>query len=358
MIYEKYFSKDYFSARKKFLEDTKKFKKSKAKIIDDLTIDFALHETKKKETLLVLVSATHGVEGYTGSAVQLFFLEKYFEKIKDKYSVFLAHAINPYGFKNNRRYNENNVDLNRNNNLDFSEVNNFFERNHFFKEENLFDMKKSLVNEKLSKLNYYTRVVKLIEKHGIAKTITVLGRGQNKYPKGVCFAGFKKEKSILALEKELKKITTDYKKVIFIDIHTGAAKKYNLDIFTANKLNSKEIKPFAEKLKIKNTENTKKKGTDHIGGMENCFFNNSKGKENIHFTLEYGTVNKYSTVLSLNYLSYLLIKENQVTQYGPFEKLKKIRKEMRKAYSPDTKKYKKFVIKKTDLFFKELISVQ
>lgn len=355
MSYEKYFSKDYYVARSKFLENTKKLKRSKVKIIDDLTIDFALHETKKKETLLVLVSGTHGVEGYTGSAVQLFFLEKYFKKIKDKCSVLLVHALNPYGFKNNRRYNENNVDLNRNNNLDFREVNNFFERNHLLKEENLFDMKKALVNEKLSKLNYYSRIVKLIEKHGVSKTITVLGRGQNKYPKGVCFAGFKKEKSILSLEKKLDKITSGYKKVIFLDIHTGAAKKYNLDVFTANNLNSKEIKPFIKKLKLKNTEKTKKKGTDHIGGMENCFFNNSKGKTNIHFTLEYGTVSKYSTVLSLNYLSYLLIKENQVTQYGPFEKLKKIRKEMRKAYSPDTKKYKKFVIDKTDLFLKKLI---
>lgn len=358
MDFEKYFSKDYYDAKEKFLENTLFFKKFKTKIIDDLTIDYAFYDSKKKEKLFIFVSGTHGVEGYTGSAVQLFFIDKIFEKIKNKYSVLLVHALNPYGFKNNRRYNENNVDLNRNNNLDFTEVNYFFEKNNLLKEETFFYRKKPLVNEKLSKIKYYGVIAKLIEKHGLSKTIEILARGQNKFPKGVCFAGFKKEKSIKDLEKKIKKITKGYKEVIFIDVHTGAAKKYCLDIFSANNINSKEMKSIIKKLKIKNTESTKNKGVNHIGGMENCLFNNSQGKKNIHFTLEFGTINKYSTVLSLNYLSYLLVKENQITHFGPFEKLKKIRKQMKEAYSPSTKKYKKFVIKKSEEFLKKLISDQ
>jgi hypothetical protein len=361
MDYNKYFSKNYFQAREKFRKKTKDFKNSKKIIIDNLTIDFALHETKKKEKLIIIVSGTHGVEGYTGSAVQLYFLDKFYEKIKDNYSIVLIHSLNPYGFKHNRRYNENNVDLNRNNLENFSTLNNLFKTNDpitkIINEYDYFDSKRPLNNSNLEMITYYKEIIKLISKYGISKTITGLGFGQNRYPKGVCFSGTKKEKSILALDKYINKVTKGYKQVIFIDIHTGASTKYNLNVFTKNNPKSKEAKLVKQKINnIKNTYSTKQKGLDHIGGLENSLFKNSNAKENIFLILEYGTINKYSTVLSLNYLSHLLIIENQVTHYGPFKKIKKVREKMRKAYSPDTKKFKKNLIKKTELFFKKLIT--
>jgi len=284
--------------------------------------------------------------------VQLFFMEKYFEKIKNKYSVFLVHALNPYGFKNNRRYNENNVDLNRNN------LENFFDANYHLETKNLyleqfFDAKKPLVNEKLDKIKNNLKVIGLALKYGIKETVKILGYGQNRYPKGICFAGLKKEKSIMFLEKKIKEVTKGYKEVIFLDIHTGASRKYFLDVFMAKNKEGKRKKEIRKLIKISKKEDIK--GITHIGGTENCLFNNSLAKENIHLTLEFGTVNSFSTVLSINYLSNLLYVENQVTQYGPLNKIPAIRKEMRKAYSPDSEKYKKKVIKKTNLFFKKLI---
>lgn len=356
MNYKEYFSKDYFQARKKFILKTKNFKRNRKDIIDDLTIDFAIHETRKKEKLIIFVSGTHGVEGYTGSAIQLYFIDKFFDKIKNKYSIAFIHALNPYGFKNNRRYNENNVDLNRNSLDDFSKLNYLFEIdnpiNNIMKKYDLFDCKRPLNNLNSEIIRHYTKIFSLIFKYGASKTITALGFGQNRYPKGVCFAGIKKEKSIIALEKYIQKITKGYKEAIFIDIHTGASKKYNLDIFTNNKSKLNNLLKIKRKIRnIKEISLTKKKGLDHIGGLENTFFKKSLAKENIYAILEYGTINKYSTVLSLNYLSYLLSIENQVTHYGPIEKLKRIRQRLKKAYFPETKKYMKNVINKTEKLF-------
>lgn len=65
----------------------------------------------------VISSGVHGVEGFAGSAIQIAMLRKVAsEKAKKKYSPTLVfvHAVNPYGMAHFRRFNENNVDLNRN----------------------------------------------------------------------------------------------------------------------------------------------------------------------------------------------------------------------------------------------------
>jgi len=350
--YNKYFSENYFQAREKFRKNTNNLKIKQYPIIDDLTIDTAENHSKKKDKLLIIISGTHGVEGYVGSAFQLFFLDKYFKRIKKDYGILLIHSLNPYGFKNNRRYNENNVDLNRNNNQDFTKINNFFYRNKLFKEENLFNIKSSFLSDNFERIRYNFILCKLIIKHGIKKTITLIAHGQSKYPKGLCFTGKQKEKSIVILDNIIKEATKKYKETILIDVHTGAAKKYNLDFFTANKIDDVKIEVPLKSI------HTEKKGTNHVGGIEHSLFENSKSKKNIHLTLEFGTVNRYSTVVSLNHLSYLLYKENQITNYGPFRRVPLIRQKMKKAYSPENAKFKKNLIKKTDNFFKKIIDYQ
>jgi len=63
----------------------------------------------------MIVSGTHGVEGYAGSACQIGIL--YSDLCKDLAAstrLVFVHAINPYGFAYTRRTNEDNIDLNRN----------------------------------------------------------------------------------------------------------------------------------------------------------------------------------------------------------------------------------------------------
>ena len=71
--------------------------------------------TAEAPAVLLVVSGTHGVEGFTGSALQHHWLDGLGPgDIPDGLRVVLLHAFNPYGFAWVRRVNEDNVDLNRN----------------------------------------------------------------------------------------------------------------------------------------------------------------------------------------------------------------------------------------------------
>jgi len=65
--------------------------------------------------VLLIVSGTHGVEGYAGSALQSWWLgEDSGRESHDDVRVVMVHGFNPVGFSWVRRVNEDNVDLNRN----------------------------------------------------------------------------------------------------------------------------------------------------------------------------------------------------------------------------------------------------
>lgn len=70
--------------------------------------------------LLMHMSGVHGVEGFAGSAVQVAALREMATSgaamnQSRPFTTCFVHAVNPYGFAALRRFNENNVDLNRNN---------------------------------------------------------------------------------------------------------------------------------------------------------------------------------------------------------------------------------------------------
>ena len=80
-----------------------------------LATDVAAGANHEAPNLLVLVSGTHGAEGFCGSGCQVALLEEDMQDVSTGATqVLLVHAINPYGFAWLRRVNEDNVDLNRN----------------------------------------------------------------------------------------------------------------------------------------------------------------------------------------------------------------------------------------------------
>lgn len=73
--------------------------------------------------VLVLISATHGVEGFAGSAIQADFISLLGSaewQLPDDTAVLIIHALNPWGMAWLRRCNQQGVDLNRNF-VDFSQ---------------------------------------------------------------------------------------------------------------------------------------------------------------------------------------------------------------------------------------------
>ncbi len=79
-----------------------------------LYIDLAEVGPEDSDSVIIVVSGTHGVEGYLGSALQRYHLETIDRERTTGPALVFVHALNPYGFSWVRRVNEDNVDLNRN----------------------------------------------------------------------------------------------------------------------------------------------------------------------------------------------------------------------------------------------------
>ncbi|MEO6032022.1 MAG: DUF2817 domain-containing protein, partial [Burkholderiaceae bacterium] len=80
-----------------------------------LTTDVAVLGSAQAERALLIVSGTHGPEGFVGSAAQIALLDALARRADElEVRVVLVHAINPWGFAHISRTTENNVDLNRN----------------------------------------------------------------------------------------------------------------------------------------------------------------------------------------------------------------------------------------------------
>ncbi len=80
-----------------------------------LSIDVARLGAERPGCVLLIISGTHGVEGFCGSGCQVGFLtDRLHEALPADGAALLVHALNPYGFAWLRRVNEDGVDLNRN----------------------------------------------------------------------------------------------------------------------------------------------------------------------------------------------------------------------------------------------------
>jgi hypothetical protein len=356
--YSKYFSDNYEEAREKFITQTKDkgMTQFSEKIVDGLTCDIAITETKNKNKLLILVSGTHGVEGYIGSAFQLMFLDRYFDKLNEKVSICFIHALNPYGFKYNRRVNENNVDINRNFCEDFNNMKinpKIFEI--IKKNEEIFAANGPRKKRLYENYKLYTTMLKSVIKNGVVETIEAGVIGQNLYPKGINYSGVKEEKSNIVFAKIIKKITKEYDEAILLDLHTGIGRKYEMSGSTYHPKDSEEFK------KCNKIVHTLSSHTGihiyNIYSLGKSFLRLTNAKRNYEVLIEFGTISDISSILSSNYLTHLLVVENQIVFYGPKEKLEHIRKKMKKAYYPQETLYKMFMSRQVNKIGRRLLKI-
>jgi hypothetical protein len=117
------FSGDYFQARTAFLEAATA---ANARVQhhacpargprgEALFTDTAWLGDPAAPRVLMVLSGTHGVEGFCGSGFQVHWLRSGLHRhLPADTAVLFVHALNPYGFAWLRRVNEDNVDLNRN----------------------------------------------------------------------------------------------------------------------------------------------------------------------------------------------------------------------------------------------------
>jgi hypothetical protein len=217
------FAPDYFSARDRFLGHAAR---AGARVAHfpigargpdgrELSVDTAYIGTPRPRRLLIVLSGTHGIEGFAGSAIQQRWLMRHDSaSLPADTGCLLVHAVNPFGFAWQRRTNEHNVDINRN------------AIEHF----------PGPANPAYAQLNdwlnpptpprpldaFWIGGARRLLTHGLASVKQAIAGGQYQFPQGLFYGGMRREESIARLDDIVSAPAwRDAERVVAIDIHTG-----------------------------------------------------------------------------------------------------------------------------------------
>ena len=202
---------------------------------DGLYIDsFYLPSTADKTNLIVLTTGVHGMEGYIGATMlDVFFQEIYPTLDTAKTGVLVVANVNPYGMKYFRRYNENNVDLNRNFILDWDSFD-LASNQEYPKVDTFLGPTGKIGNGLWHEVGFYLSLGKTAITDGADTISDALLTGQYEYPQGVYYGGNGDEASTAYLKDVFSRcLDSAYENIVHIDIHSGYGPRYNMVIFNS-----------------------------------------------------------------------------------------------------------------------------
>lgn len=220
------FAASYADARQLFLDESARHPLRIGQVPHPLTspegqplaLDWAATEATANR-LLIVSSGLHGVEGYLGSAAQVHYLRQGLVELTRKHRcrLLLLHALNPYGFAHSRRWDENNVDPNRNFLLP---------EEQFSGASATYRALDTLLNPRRPPARwerpwYLAQAAAAVLKHGLAPVKQAVAGGQYEFPQGLFFGGDGPCWTHRTLEQHLPDWVGDAEQVIHIDFHTG-----------------------------------------------------------------------------------------------------------------------------------------
>ena len=276
---------------------------------DGLYIDtFYLAPSQEQQDLIILTTGVHGIEGYIGSVMlDVFFGEVYPTLDTDHTGILVVANVNPYGMKYMRRYNENNVDLNRNFILDW-ETFDLSTNKEYPKVDRFLGPTGKIGNALWHEAGFYLSLGKTAITEGANTISDALLGGQYEYPQGVYYGGTDDEASTVFLKDVFTQcLESSYENIVHIDIHSGYGPRYDMVIFNSIYETMTEAESQAAF------------GYDHIiahdseafyvttGDTTDFFYRlaDSKGTDKTLFStcFEFGTIGDefFDTILSLKY---------------------------------------------------------
>jgi predicted deacylase len=184
---------------------------------ETLALDFCIVGAAKPRHALLISSGTHGVEGFTGSAVQQWIAQTLLPTLQlaPHTAIILQHANNPYGFAWHRRVNEANVDINRNFLLHYDPA--LCEPGYEALLENINPTQWDQDSEAANSIAF----AQFTEAHGFRALQQALSAGQYKYPKGIQFGGSSEQQSTRHLRHLFRQHLSACETLIWLDFHTG-----------------------------------------------------------------------------------------------------------------------------------------
>ncbi len=218
------YSTTYAEARANFLEAARACQATIATRLlfelgpsgEELATDTAWVGPSTATKVLVTTSATHGVEGFFGSATQVEWLRRHrAEALPQDVAALHIHAINPYGFAWMRRTNEDNVDINRNW-IDFGAP---LPTNPLYDElsNDLCPADWSETTQQQTQ----QRLTAWIGQHTFAEFKRAVTEGQHTHPKGLFFGGLAPSWSRNTLTQIFRSSLSEARRACVIDFHTG-----------------------------------------------------------------------------------------------------------------------------------------
>ena len=341
---EEYFSSDYSEARSRFVSAVKqaggalsKLELSTAEAGCELFTDIAWFGHESPERVLLIVSGVHGVEGFAGSAVQLAALNS-LPTLGSDMALVVIHALNPYGMANLRRFNGNNVDLNRN--FHFSRDGWQGEPEGYAALDKFFNPPRPPSIDL-----FYLRAFLAWARFGNACVRQAVTGGQYHYPKGLYFGGNSLEpeaSGYIAWLKGSSLLNVD--KLMVVDFHNGLGRFGEQSLFLRASPDRRE--DLSRKLGVAVTPSkteSKTMGYHHGGGSSGVYRRLFNGGELTCLTVEYGTYHGLRMLHALR-------AENQYHHYGDQDLDHWSKQNLKEAFCPGSKDWQRRVVTQgTDL---------
>ncbi len=184
---------------------------------EELAIDCARLGAERPDRVVVVSSGLHGVEGFLGSAVQLAFLESatWDEPLPDGGAIVFLHALDPYGFAWVRRFDEDNVDLNRN----------FLINGSTYRgSPHNYRLLNGLLNPSFAPVwpdSFWPRALLALAWYGRRSVRQAVAHGQYDFPRGLFFGGHGRSRVHQRLLEHMPRWLGSAAEVIHLDFHTG-----------------------------------------------------------------------------------------------------------------------------------------
>ncbi len=218
------FARDYQNARLQFLQATNAIEVAhnhRALSYDgqgpdgeSLHTDTLWLGSPEARRVLVIISGTHGVEGFAGSAIQIDLLQrlKFHENWPRDFAILVVHALNPHGFAWLRRCNEAGIDLNRNF-VDFSQP---VPRNDAYAE-----LADAIVPRSSNWDDADRTLMAFLHQHGQRAYELAVSGGQYVDTLGMFFGGHEPSQARRHIEQLMQEYRLPERQLAVIDLHTG-----------------------------------------------------------------------------------------------------------------------------------------
>jgi predicted deacylase len=357
MAYTSYFARTYSQARERFVAAAKDAGASLSSFLNErgvapdgaeLRTDVAWIGPPEPASVLVLVSGTHGVEGFCGSACQIEFLKESIKDAPAETAFLVVHALNPHGFAYERRVNEDNIDLNRN----------FVDHADPPHNDDYDEIHAALVPDSWTgpaRIDADRLLARVADERGVRHLQEAVTLGQYRHPDGLFYGGTEPAWSHRLLQSIVRKYLPGIPRVAYIDLHTGPGTRGHGEPIFHGGLDDHAVERarswYGDELTMSKDRTSSSAPTS--GDMASLVAGELEpGQELTAITLEFGTLPSMEVLDALRADNWLRLQAD-----ADLEIHSAIKHQIRQAFYPSACEWRSAVLARAKEVFRQAFSV-